>query len=76
MEIPTVQADGSEVCVMPPEYEEYRMRRLLWQEHGLHYEDTPNMTIAEIIAFGQLEQQHPYRFQRAQREAQRKTERN
>ena len=68
MEIPTVQPDGSEACVMPPEYEEYTLRKVLWQEAGLHYDDTPIETVAQHMTFRALEQQHPYRQQRARQQ--------
>ena len=72
MEIPTIQPDGSEQCVMPSEYEEYVLRKIMWTEAGLHYDDTPAHVTAEHIAFRELEAKHPYRQQKAQQEAQRK----
>ena len=72
MEIPTEQPDGSEACVMPPEYEEYMLRKVLWQEAGLHYEDTPLEVTKEHMTFRSLEAEHPYRQQKAQRAAQQK----
>lgn len=68
MEIPTIQSDGSEACVMPTEYEEYTLRKVLWQEAGLHYDDTPVETTAQHMSFRALEQQHPYRFERAKQQ--------
>ena len=72
MEIPSPQIDGSEACVMPPEYEEYMIRKILWQEAGLHYDDTPLHVATEHIAFRELESKHPYRQERARRESERR----
>lgn len=63
MEIPTPQPDGTETLVMPPEYEEFASRRMLWQEFGLHYDDTPLVEIAQAMTFRALERKHPRRFQ-------------
>ena len=73
MEIPnTIDADGKEACFMPLAYETFAMRRLLWRELGLRYDDMEHREILETMKFMDLERKHPYRQERARKEAERK----
>ena len=70
MEIPnTVDSSGKEVSLPPAAYERFAMRRLFWREFGLRYDEVTHREVQETMVFHDLERQHPYRQQRAQREA-------
>lgn len=56
------QAGGKALCVAPPEYEHLAMRRLLWQQVGLQYDDLPRDEAQEIALMLELERAHPQRF--------------
>lgn len=53
---------------MPPAYERHALRRIFWNEYGLHYDDLPRGEVDEALLFRELERQHPQRFRRGGRD--------
>ena len=52
-----------EIENLPPvEYERFALRRLFWQDLGLHFDEVSHQEAQEAVTFLALERQHPHRF--------------